>query len=175
MKGSCLFASESESETQWSLAGKPEHQFTVCVWPLMKAEPLHTDKCGFTVHNMPRVCVLVSCLCRDTEDEFLHMWWFRSIWGHSHLGYWASVRVLEPHLGLCKVSGRSFQRWLQRGRHSNPVWTFYHLKNTHITEYRWYCISATLKIIFYIRLLQYFNLVVMVILCSPLSISTRTF
>lgn len=47
-----------------------------------------------------------------------------------HLEYWASVQFLEQHLELCKASGQFFERWLQRGKHSNPLWPFCYLENT---------------------------------------------
>lgn len=111
---------------------------------------LYTDTCGFPAYNMPQqfVQILMSlyhvrsvntvslkinfCLCLQWLKQL------RSIKVHHsgvcvsvpHLEYWASVQFLEQHLELCKASGQFFERWLQRGKHSNPLWPFCYLENT---------------------------------------------
>lgn len=105
------------------------------------------------------------------ESLFTH-WCTEMCVSHSftapHLEYWASVRVSARRLGLCRASGRFFQRWLQRGKRSSPGWLSYHLKDTHMVQSSFYCISHTEKIVTgHICDMWWSN--------SALSISTGTF
>lgn len=92
----------------------------------------------FTVQSLCCACEVLVWLISEQNSSVYVCFFNLSM---AHLEYWASVQVSEQHLGLCREFGRFFRHWLQRGRHSNPGWIFYHLKNVGITLDGWWFAS----------------------------------